>query len=81
MICGRCGGILRTEGIILNDGESCQGVTCYRCGNYFDPIVLENRTPERRAYWKQRTDQDARELSRIEKIIAQNEPEAIRLNY
>ena len=75
--CPKCGGILRTIEIILADGESCQGSSCYRCGYYADPTVLENRTPERREFWRLKVEQEEENISELERILREYDPAAL----
>jgi hypothetical protein len=42
MYCPRCNGILRYE-ISYHEGNVCEGLSCVKCGEWIDDIILANR--------------------------------------
>ena len=40
--CPRCNGVLRRE-ISYHQGNACEGLSCVKCGEWIDDIILENR--------------------------------------
>jgi hypothetical protein len=79
--CPRCHGNFRE--VIARDsetGELCHSLLCVLCGNVEDDVIRENREPERREFLKIETN-ETRTLSKVEKIIAENEPDAIRFSF
>lgn len=80
--CPRCHGTFREVGTETASGERCKSLVCYNCGNVEDRTIRENRTPERREFWRKKTSAEQTEpLSRREKIILEYEPEAIRFSF
>jgi hypothetical protein len=53
-------------------------MNCPRCGETVDPTILANRSPGWRKFWKDKAERGARPLSREEKILLENEEEALR---
>jgi hypothetical protein len=43
MKCMRCNGIMNYERVYFDDIEESWGWSCICCGEYIDPLVLENR--------------------------------------
>ncbi len=74
--CPRCGGPFR----LILAFPSVLGFSCFTCGNYVDPVILQNRGEGWRHFWRKRTNQEDGEITRAEKICREYEEEAIRLN-
>jgi hypothetical protein len=81
--CQRCKGTLREIVIITDSGERCESFICFKCGECVDEIILENRTREKRAYWRRAIQVELEETkpSPLEKILRKYELEAIRFSF